>query len=198
VTAGSDQLGAVIAALQAGRVVAIPTDTVYGLAVDPRRPGATDGLFELKGRPETVALPVLIGDAGDAPALGLFDERAAVLVRQYWPGPLTIVVKRQPGVVFDLGGDPSTIGLRCPRHAGVRRLLATSGPLAVTSANRHGEAPCLRAADVERVFGASIVVLDGGSARGRPSTVVSLVGTDVVCLREGSVPISEIEVLLKA
>lgn len=185
-----------MAALRAGRVVAIPTDTVYGLAVDPRLPGATEKLFRAKERPEIFALPVLVGDPADAPALGLLDERAALLVGHYWPGPLTIVVKRQQGVVIDLGGDPSTIGLRCPAHAAVRRLLASSGPLAVTSANRHGEAPCLRAADVERVFGASIAVLDGGPARGRPSTVVSLVGSDVHCLREGSVLMSEIEALL--
>jgi L-threonylcarbamoyladenylate synthase len=177
-------------------VVAIPTDTVYGLAVDPRLPGTTEELFRIKGRPDAFALPVLVGDAADAPTLGLLDERAAVLVAHYWPGPLTIVVKRQPFVVIDLGGDPSTIGLRCPAHAGVRRLLAASGPLAVTSANRHGEAPCLRAVDVQRVFGASVVVLDGGPSRGHPSTVVSLVNTDVECLRTGSVPMSEIEALL--
>jgi tRNA threonylcarbamoyl adenosine modification protein (Sua5/YciO/YrdC/YwlC family) len=195
VNAGGDQRE-IISALQAGRVVAIPTDTVYGLAVDPRLPGATDELFRVKGRPEAIALPVLIGEAAEAPALGLLDERAAALVDHYWPGPLTIVVKRQPGVVIELGGDPSTIGLRCPAHAGVRRLLAASGPLAVTSANRHGEAPCVSGAAVRRVFGASVAVLAGGPGRGHPSTVVSLVGAGMQCLRAGSVPMSEIEALV--
>jgi L-threonylcarbamoyladenylate synthase len=194
--AGSHQFEIVLAALRAGRVVAVPTDTVYGLAVDPRLPGATNELFLVKGRPDTVALPVLVGDVADAAALGRLDDRAALLVGRYWPGPLTIVVKRQPGVAFDLGGDPSTIGLRCPSHVGIRRLFASSGPLAVTSANRHGEPPCVRAEDVLRVFGTTVSVLDGGVARGRPSTVVTLVGTDVGCLREGSIPMSEIETLL--
>jgi tRNA threonylcarbamoyl adenosine modification protein (Sua5/YciO/YrdC/YwlC family) len=196
VTERSDQLEVVLSELQAGRVVAIPTDTVYGLAVDPRREGATLDLFHLKGRPETFALPVLVDEAAEAAALGLLDERAAVLVAHCWPGALTIVVNRQPGVELHLGGDPSTIALRCPAHAAVRRLLAASGPLAVTSANRHADPPCLRVADVQRVFGGSLVVFDAEPGRGRPSTVVSLVGTDVRCLREGSVPMTEIEALL--
>jgi tRNA threonylcarbamoyl adenosine modification protein (Sua5/YciO/YrdC/YwlC family) len=189
-------LDTVLDALREGQVVAIPTDTVYGLAVNPHVHGTTEELFRLKDRPEALALPVLVGDAADAPALGLLDERAAVLVAEYWPGALTIVVKRQGGVVFDLGGDPSTIGLRCPAHAVVRHLLAVSGPLAVTSANRHGEPPCVRAGDVRQAFGGSIAILDGGPAAGRPSTVISLVGAHVECLREGSVPMSEIETLL--
>ena len=194
--AGSDQLDVVLRELQAGRVVAIPTDTVYGLAVDPSREGATDELFRLKGRPESVALPVLVGEAAEALALGIFDERAAALAAAYWPGALTIVLHRQPGVELDLGGDPSTIGLRCPGHAGVRRLLASSGPLAVTSANHHSEPPCHSPADVEDAFGDAIVVLDEGCARGRPSTVISLVGPDVLCLREGAVPMTDVEALL--
>ncbi len=193
--AGDDQLDVVINELRAGRVVAIPTDTVYGLAVDPHQKGTTEELFRLKGRPETFALPVLVGEAGDAASLGLLDERAAVLVARYWPGPLTLVVRRQPTVEFDLGGDPSTIGLRCPAHADVRHLLAASGPLAVTSANRHGQPPCLRAAEVHDVFGTSVVVFDSGPAKGQPSTVVSLVG-EVQCLREGAVAMTEIAALL--
>jgi tRNA threonylcarbamoyl adenosine modification protein (Sua5/YciO/YrdC/YwlC family) len=198
VRAGSDELDAVIGALHMGDVVAIPTDTVYGLAVDPSRHEATDKLFDLKGRPHASALPVLVGDPAGALSLGMLDERAALIVAQYWPGALTIVVRRQPGVAFDLGGDSSTIGLRCPAHATVRRLLTTAGPLAVTSANRHTGAPCLSADDVRRVFGTSVVVLDGGRTGGRPSTVVSLVGAGVECLREGAVPMHEIAALWTA
>lgn len=195
-TDGGDQLEIVLSELQAGRVVAIPTDTVYGLAVDPHREGATDELFRLKGRPDSLAVPVLLGAVADAPALGRLDERAAILVGQYWPGPLTIVVNRRPGVELDLGGDPSTIGLRCPAHAAVRALLTAGGPLAVTSANRHADSPCLRAADVRRVFGEAVVIFAGDTGQGRPSTVVSLVGSEFRLLREGAIPMSEIETLL--
>lgn len=196
-TARADQFDDALEALRAGLVVAIPTDTVYGLAVDPSRAGATEELFRLKIRPATLALPVLVACAADALALGMLDERAAALVAEYWPGALTLVVNRQPGVVFDLGGDHSTIGLRCPAHAAVRRLLAATGPLAVTSANLHGADACVNAKDVTRVFGTSMVVVDGGPMRGRPSTVVSLAGAGVQCLRQGSVAMHDIEALLR-
>jgi len=182
----------VLASLRAGLVVAVPTDTVYGLAVDPRAPGATGELFRLKGRPDTLALPVLVGDIGEAWELGMPDGRAIALADRYWPGALTIIVARQPAVGFDLGGDPRTIGLRCPAHAGTRRLLATSGPLAVTSANAHGMAPCRSAAEVRESFGPSLPVLDGGPASGEPSTVVSLVGERPALLRLGSIPFGEV------
>ncbi|MGD0083320.1 MAG: L-threonylcarbamoyladenylate synthase [Acidimicrobiales bacterium] len=185
-----------LVALRAGQVVALPTDTVYGLAVDPRLEGATAELFRLKGRPETFALPVLLGDGADAWQLGVPDRRAVALAARYWPGALTIVVFRQPAVGFDLGGDPVTIGLRCPADATARRLLSASGPLAVTSANAHGAAPCRSAEEVRRVFGAGVHVLDGGPSVGQPSTVVSFVGDGVACLRQGSIPMGEIDEVL--
>jgi tRNA A37 threonylcarbamoyladenosine synthetase subunit TsaC/SUA5/YrdC len=96
-------------------------------------------------------------------------------------------------VSFELGGDPLTIGLRCPSHGLVRDLLRRTGPLAVTSANRHGEAPLHSAAEVTAHFGTGVVaVLDGGRCEGRPSTVVSLTGGEPQCLREGDLAFSEL------
>jgi len=116
------------------------------------------------------------------------------LVHRFWPGSLTVVVERRPEVVWELGGDGGTIGLRCPAHAFVRHLCRRVGPLATTSANRHGEAPITTADGLNRTFGDSLgAVIDGGVCDGRPSTVID-VTTDVPrCLREGVVPWTDVE-----
>ncbi len=177
------------AAIRAGLVVAIPTDTVYGLAVDARIPGATARLFSVKGRPESTALPVLVASFAHAETLGVFNDNAVELVTRHWPGGLTIVVPRRPGVSIDLGGDPATIGLRWPAHVIACQLFDATGPLAVTSANRHGEPPCHAVADVTAIFGDLVLAIDGGLCDGAPSTVVSIVDEQVRVLRQGAVDI---------
>lgn len=187
-----------VRALMAGQVVAIPTDTVYGLAVDPRLPGATARLFALKGRPEQVALPVLMAEPAELDELAEPTPAARRLVSRYWPGPLTLVLRRRAGLAFELGGDPATIGVRCPAHELVRALLRLSGPLAVTSANSHGRAPLHSAAQVRSHFPAGLgAVLDGGYCGGEPSTVVSLVGRTPRCLREGALGFAGLTEFLK-
>ena len=179
-------------ALAAGKVVAVPTDTVYGLAVDPGVPGAVDRVFALKQRPEHFQLPVLIADPAAAVDLAEVTVAAQRLVSRYWPGPLTLVMPRRPGVGFDLGGDSATIGLRCPASTRLRGLLRRTGPLAVTSANQHRESPLHTADEVCGRFGAGVLVLDGGTCDGRPSTVVSLTGPELRCLREGPLSLREL------
>jgi len=186
-----------VAALEAGSIVAIPTDIVYGLAVDPRRPGATDLLFALKLRPATLELPVLVADVAQADALagpaGL-PPPARRLVDRFWPGPLTIVVARRTGLDWHLGGDGRTIGLRCPAHPVVQRLCRRVGPLATTSANRHGQPPATTVAELTREFGDALgVVVDGGVCDAAPSTVVDATGGTPRCIRDGPLPWSEIE-----
>jgi L-threonylcarbamoyladenylate synthase len=179
-----------VAALRVGDVVAIPTDTVYGLAVDPSLLGATDALFLLKDRPETLDLPVLVGTMEQAEALagpsGL-PTAARRLAQVFWPGPLTIVVPRRRGLDWALGVHGDTIGLRIPDHPVARALCDKVGALATTSANMHGEAPCTDAGAVERVFGSRLEVVDGGRCAGAPSTVVAVIGDTLRCLRAGSV-----------
>jgi L-threonylcarbamoyladenylate synthase len=180
-------------ALLDGEVVAVPTDTVYGLAVDPRLPGAVDRLFALKQRPGQLPLPILIADPAGLADLAETTSAAGRLASRYWPGPLTLVLLRRPGVIFDLGGDPATIGLRCPANSLLRGLLRRIGPLAVTSANRHGEPPLHTADEVREHFGANVTaVFDGGRCDGQPSTVISLTGAGVTCLREGALSLTEI------
>jgi L-threonylcarbamoyladenylate synthase len=195
----SSGLDAAVEALVAGLVVAVPTDTVYGLAVDPRRTGAVERVFAVKQRPEQFALPVLIADPSELADLADVTRVADRLTGRYWPGPLTLVLSRRPGLGFELGGDGRTIGVRCPDNTLVRELLRRTGPLAVTSANLHGEPPLHTADAVREGFGARVgVVLDGGRCDGRPSTVVSLTDEGLQSLREGVVDFAELEALAAA
>ena len=183
---GSDEEAALVA-LRSGGVVGLPTDTVYGLAVLPALPDALEELFALKGRPEAVAVAVLVADASQALALAADpDGGLGRLAEAFWPGPLTVVARRAAGVDYPLGGDPASIGLRCPDDALVRRLAASLGPLAVTSANLHGEPPITDAGVLRRTF-PGIVVVDGGVRDGQPSTVVSLLDALPEVLREGPI-----------
>ena len=142
--------------LRAGAVVAVPTDTVYGLAADLSQPQAVAQLFTLKERPAEVALPVLVDGLEQVSALaGPLDGAAEDLAERYWPGPLTLVVRRRRTFTTDLGGPSSarrTVGIRWPDHGAVRSLCRELGPLAVTSANRHGAPPAATAREVADRF----------------------------------------------
>ena len=180
--------------LAAGMVVAIPTDTVYGLAVDPSQSGAVDRVFALKKRPGEVALPVLVTGWGQVEMVaGTLEEAAQGFADQYWPGPLTLVVPRRGRFRADLGGELAaswTVGLRWPDHPVVQALCTAIGPLAVTSANRHAEPPATSAEDVIVAFTGDdrlSAVLDGGVCDGAPSTVVECRGPVSRCLREGAI-----------
>ena len=194
-TVDSESLALAAAALRDGGVVGVPTDTVYGLAADPSRPDAIELLFALKERPAEVALPVLVDGREQVSAVcGPLGRAAEHLARRYWPGPLTLVVPRRRTFTADLGGPPSTrqtVGVRWPDHPATQALCRQLGPLAVTSANRHGAPPATRADQVAEIFmgaeGLSLI-LDGGVCEGTPSTVVECRGPAVRCLREGSIP----------
>lgn len=171
-------------------MVAIPTDTVYGIAVDPFVDGATARLFEAKRRPTDVRLPVLVDSESQAELLADVDDRARLLMDRFWPGGLTIILPRLANVDIALGngsGGP-TVGVRCPDHALPRKLCAEVGPLATTSANLHGEATPPTAAEVRALFGDAVaIVIDGGRCEGEPSTVVDCTGSRPTLVREGTV-----------
>jgi L-threonylcarbamoyladenylate synthase len=176
-----------IEALSGGDIVALPTDTVYGLAADPFHTGAADRLFRLKGRPRAVELPVLVADEAQALALCTAVPRAARrLMERFWPGPLTLVLPRRPDLVADLGEEDATIGIRCPAHPVPLAVCSQLGPIATTSANRHQAPPLTIAQEIADTFGAEVVlVLDAGPCQGRPSTVVDCTGESPRLLREG-------------
>ncbi|HUZ43772.1 MAG TPA: L-threonylcarbamoyladenylate synthase [Acidimicrobiales bacterium] len=187
----ADAVTAARAALSAGGVVGLPTDTVYGLAVDPAVTGATGALFALKGRPVGTALPVLVAGVEQADRLGDLSDGAHALARSLWPGGLTLVVGRRSGVDMELGGRPDRIGLRCPAHPVPLALCRQSGPLAATSANRHGEPDLASASEVAETF-PGLLVLDGGECRGVSSTVVDATEDEPRLLRAGAVAWEEV------
>lgn len=187
---------AAVEALRAGAVIALPTDTVYGVAVDLFAEGAIDRLFAAKERPKDVPVPVLVASPEDAAGLveGEVDVVARRWMERFWPGALTIVLPRATSARgIDLGGDPTTIGLRCPDHRLVRELCRTVGPLATTSANRHRAPTPPDAAGVAAALGDAVaLVLDGGRCEGAPSTVVEVAGDEITLHREGRIPFDDL------
>lgn len=193
-------LDVALAALDEGKVLAIPTDTVYGLGARIDRPEAIAAIFSAKDRPTGLALPVLVGrwrQARDVAAR--WPRSASMLGARFWPGALTLVVPVDPALGALLGGDGTSVGLRHPDHRFVRTLCRKAGPLAVTSANRHGAPPCASASAVRAAFSAHDValVVDGGMCDGVPSTVVDCTATPPVCLREGAIAWPWIEASLR-
>ena len=188
-------LDAAVEALRQGLVVAIPTDTVYGVAVDPFVTGATERLFDAKRRPREVRLPVLVDSVAQAERLAEIDDRARLLMARFWPGGLTIILPRLGGVDIALGNGAgaSTVGVRCPDHDVPRRLCVAVGPLATTSANLHGEATPPTADEVRALFAEAVaVVVDGGRCEGAPSTVVDCTGSRPKLVREGTVASADV------
>ncbi|MGH9084238.1 MAG: L-threonylcarbamoyladenylate synthase [Acidimicrobiales bacterium] len=178
------------AALTAGGVVVLPTDTVYGLAALPGVRSATERLFHLKDRSERTPLAVLCASPQQALALvdrDLAPELADVAAR-WWPGPLTVVAPRRVGVTLHLGAPDTTIGLRVPDHDLVRALADRVGPIAATSANRHGEPTPITAIEAaEALLGPVDLIVDGGSLEGGASTVVDVTTSPWRVLREGPI-----------
>jgi L-threonylcarbamoyladenylate synthase len=176
-------------AVRSGKVVGLPTDTVYGLGVDPLNESAVARLFDLKGRPAHKPVGLLVANMEQAVLIGEINEDAAALAARYWPGALTLIVT--PKVILaDWVGDTQrrTVGLRIPGHDVARDLLHATGPLAVTSANRSGEPEAMDDAAAKRVFGDEVAVyLEGTSPGGVPSTVIDATTDELVILRKGPI-----------
>lgn len=176
-----------VEALDRGDVIVIPTDTVYGLAARPELPGAVESIFSIKRRAADQPLPVLGADVASLRRVVTFDERASALAAEFWPGPLTLVLPRADGFPYDLGGEATdTVAVRVPGFDKTIELLAATGPLAVTSANRSGAPPAVTVEEAVAVLGDEVgVFIDGGRVGGAPSTVFDLVRGPRV-LREGA------------
>ena len=191
---------AAIDVLRRGGVVALPTDTVYGIAVAVRTPGGIERLFAAKRRPPDKGIMLLLDDVAQASEAGLMTPAATALAEAGWPGGLTVVVPQRPDVPWPevLTGGAATIGLRVPDHDAPRALARGVGPLPTTSANVSGLPEATDAAAIVDQLGESIdLVLDGGSAHGGPaSTVVDCSGVSPMILRAGAIPIEEIAAIL--
>jgi L-threonylcarbamoyladenylate synthase len=194
----SDDPGALARAiehLQAGRLVAFPTDTVYGVGALAFNGEAVESIYTAKDRPIEKAIPILIGDVDDVAKVCIdVPEIALKLAARFWPGPLTLVVPKHPGLPEAVSAT-LTVGVRIPDHPVARALLRLAGPMAVTSANLSGQPNPLTAQDVYHQLGGRIsLVLDGGkTAGGIPSTVVDCIGPEPQVLRPG--PISAFDIL---
>ncbi len=185
--------------LTAGAVVVLPTETVYGLAVRPGNPATAQRVFDLKGRPQALNLPVLIGALDQLAGLGVdFNAAARRLADRFWPGPLTLVMGFAPG-----GGRPGwlagrdEVAIRLPGLALLRETAAAAGPILVTSANGHGAgAKSVAAEAVASLHGTADVVVDGGTLSPLPSTIVNTRVAPPRIERPGAIEESEIAELL--
>jgi tRNA threonylcarbamoyl adenosine modification protein (Sua5/YciO/YrdC/YwlC family) len=191
----SDPIGEAAAAALDGRLIVIPTDTVYGIGTRAEDPAATAALFDAKGRPRDLAIAVLVPSSAAAREFGVFDDRAAALAARFWPGPLTLVLARtEASRRWDLGTDARTIGLRVPHHPLALAVLAITGPLAVTSANRSGEATPRDCDGLARAFGArgAVYLCQDEPLEGNPSTVADPTDGRLRVLRAGSLGEAEL------
>ena len=194
-----DQIQTAVDLLRRGGVVAIPTDTLYGLAADPLDEGAVRRIFRLKGRPAGNPIPLLLSDPEDLYRWAVrIPESARRLTDRLWPGPLTLVLRRSEEVPDVVTGGGDTVGLRVPDHTVPRSISRMLGaPLTGTSANRTGSPGLSTAHAVRRQLSDDVdFVVDGVSGQdGRPSTVVDLSGDRPRILRRGAVSAAEIESL---
>jgi L-threonylcarbamoyladenylate synthase len=192
---------AAVEALLAGGVVVVPTDTVYGLAARPDDAGAVAAVYRIKGRPEGMALPVLAASDEQVRALGVaFPAPAQALAARWWPGPLTLAFGFDAEAARPSWLEGRTeVAVRVPDHDFLRGVLAETGVLVVTSANRHGTPTPRAAGDVAEALGPEVVlVVDGGLLHEVPSTLVNVAGPEPAVEREGAIGRSAITAALAA
>jgi L-threonylcarbamoyladenylate synthase len=178
------------AALEAGKLVVLPTDTVYGVAADAFSPQAVQNLLDAKGRGRDMPPPVLIGAPTTLDALAI-DVPAWLrsMVEALWPGPLTVICRQQPSLTWDLGETHDTVAVRMPDDPRALALLKQTGPLAVSSANSTGKPAAQTVEEAEQMLGPRVAVyLDGGpTSSGTPSTILDAASTTPRVLRQGAI-----------
>ena len=197
-----DGRAAAVTTLRAGGVVALPTDTVYGIAVALDAADGIERLFQVKRRPLDKGIVLLLEDEAQAESIGVIGPAAAALTAELWPGGLTVVVPQRQNAAFPavLTAGAATIGLRVPDHPTPRILAQGVGPLPTTSANVSGLPEARDAQEILAQLGDGVdLILDGGEARGGPpSTVVDCTGERPLVLRDGAIPIARLAAILDA
>jgi L-threonylcarbamoyladenylate synthase len=180
-------LDAAVRAIKAGGVIAIPTDTVYGLACDPANAAAVSRIYAIKRRPDRLELTILAASAADIEEDVDLNPAAQTLAAACWPGPLSIICALRSRR-WAVPRDGTTLSVRMPDHPITLELLRRTGPLATTSANRHGEPPADTAAGVAAAIGKEVnLVLDGGPSAGLASTIIDCTTTTPRVLRDGPI-----------
>jgi L-threonylcarbamoyladenylate synthase len=195
----AEGVAAAAEAVRGGEVVVLPTDTVYGVGVDAFSADAVTAVLLAKGRGREMPLPVLVpnpqtvdGLASEVPAY------ARDLIKAFWPGPLTLVLRAQSSLMWDLGDTNGTVALRMPENDTALRLLTDVGPMAVTSANVSGHPPATTILDAASQLGSAVsVYLEAGpSAGGLASTILDCTSESPVILRAGAVTAGQLQEVL--
>ena len=201
ITPQSERIARAAELIRQGQVIAIPTDTLYGLAGDPYQTAAVERLFNAKGRPP--AAPVLLLVDSIEMAAGLSKNLPAsfhALAERYWPGPLTIVVEATERIPAIVTANTGRVGMRLPAAAIPQALIgALGGPITGTSANRSGRSECRSSAEVEAALGDTLpLILDGGPSQETiPSTVISLRRESWELIREGAIRRTALEAFFR-
>lgn len=195
----TEGVAAAVSAVQRGALAVFATDTVYGVAADAFSPAAVARLLAAKGRGRDMPVPVLVGS--EISISGLAEhvtDDARILVEAFWPGPLTLIVRSAPSLAWDLGETRGTVAVRMPAHPVALSVLAETGPLAVSSANRSGMPAATTAADALRQLGEDVAVyLDSGSVEsGVPSTILDLTDARPRLRRLGALTIEQLRTVL--
>ncbi|GII82954.1 threonylcarbamoyl-AMP synthase [Sphaerisporangium siamense] len=187
------------AAIRAGELVVLPTDTVYGLGADAFTHYSVGKLLETKGRGRDMPVPVLVGTVRAATALiedlGVYGQD---LIDAFWPGPLTLICKAGRSLTWDLGETKGTVAVRMPLHAVALELLKETGPMAVSSANISGAPPARTAAEAEAMLGEAVgVYLEAGPlTENVPSTILDLTTPVPRVLRKGAIPVDKLRAIV--
>ncbi len=195
----AEGLAAAAAAVRRGELVVLPTDTVYGIGADAFTPAAVTALLAAKARGRDLPVPVLVGSWRALDGLVLVRPPGARdLVEAFWPGGLTLIVEHAPSLAWDLGDSRGTVAVRMPLHPVALELLAETGPMAVSSANRSGQPAATTAAEAEGQLGAAVAVYldDGPSYQPVPSTIVDLTTPLPTVLRSGAVSLDRLREVL--
>jgi L-threonylcarbamoyladenylate synthase len=203
----TEAVAAAVAAILAGRLVVLPTETVYGIACRPDDPAATARLFAAKRRPAALNLPLLAPDDEQAWHVAVPDGRAVALASAFWPGPLTLILPRtEASRAWELGEASGTVGVRVPDHPIARAVMAASGPAAATSANVSGLPPLTDGDALVEAFGDAVDVyltvpaadpVVRSAISNAASTVVDLTGHEPRVLREGPVTVEQLGTALR-
>ena len=194
-TAWGPALDEAVNVLSRGGLVVLPTDTVYGIGADAFTPPAVQALLDAKGRGRQMPPPVLIPDARTLDGLATdVPAGARALAEAFWPGGLTLIVRAQPSLAWDLGETRGTVALRVPDHPTALALLRRTGPLAVSSANRTGSPAAVTAQDAYAQLGDTVAVyLDAGDAPGQvASTIVDATGETLRLVRAGALSLEQL------
>jgi L-threonylcarbamoyladenylate synthase len=200
-TPSAEELSRAAQLIRAGGLVAFPTETVYGLGANALNASAVQKIFAMKRRPSTSPLIVHVDSIEMARGLvAHWPDRAAALAERHWPGPLTMVLPKQPIVPDGVTAGLPTVGIRMPAHPVALALIRESGlPIAAPSANRFTELSPTTADHVRAAFGDAVYVLDGGPTHvGIESTVISLAGPEPVLLRPGMIAFEDIRRVTEA